>query len=219
MDVGILPVKSLVLAKQRIAAQLGDEARRALASALLDDARALCADGDWIRWWVVTADPAVERRARRFEFGVIEDPGGGLNPALRTAVAYSGERGATSITIVPADVPLGTRADLMDIFDVGATSDMVVVPAARDGGTNALYMSRAGLIEPAFGPRSLQAHLEHASAAKLRCSILRLPRLELDIDRAEDLADLLARPEAAATAAGRAAAHWTARSGRTDQVL
>jgi len=216
MDVGILPVKSLVFAKQRIADELGDEARRAVASALLDDALGLCTAGEWIRWWVVTADPVVERRARRFGFGVIEDPGGGLNPALRAAVAYAGERGATSITIVPADVPLGTRTDLLDIFDVGATSEMVVVPALRDGGTNALYMSRAGLIEPAFGPRSLQAHLAHASEAKLRCSILRLPRLELDIDRAGDIADLLERPGAAETAAGRAAAHWTARAGRTD---
>ena len=211
---GILPVKSLLFAKQRIAHELGDEARRALASALLDDALALCAAGDWVRWWVVTADLEVERRARRFGFGVIEDPGGGLNPALRTAVAYASERGATSITIVPADVPLGTRDDLLDIFDVGATSEMVVVPALRDGGTNALYMSRAGLIEPAFGPRSLQAHLAHASAAKLRCSILRLPRLELDIDRADDIADLLERSGAAETASGRAAAHWTARAGR-----
>lgn len=214
MDVGILPVKSLVSAKQRIAEELGDDARRALASALLDDALALCATGDWIRWWVVTADPVVERLARHFGFGVIEDPGGGLNPALKAAVAYAGEQGATSITIVPADVPLGTRTDLLDIFDVGATSEMVVVPALRDGGTNALYMSRVGLIEPAFGPRSLQAHLAHASAAKLRCSILRLPRLELDIDRADDIADLLKRPEAAGTAAGRAAARWTARAGR-----
>ena len=213
MDMGILPVKSLLLAKQRIARKLGDEARRALASALLDDALALCATGDWVRWWVVTADPGVEHRARSFGFGVIEDPGGGLNPALRSAVAYASERGATSITIVPADVPLGRRDDLLDIFDVGATSEMVVVPALRDGGTNALYMSRAGLIEPAFGPRSLQAHLAHASAAKLRCSILRLPRLELDIDRADDIADLLERPGAAETASGRAAAHWTARAG------
>ncbi|MDQ3662658.1 MAG: 2-phospho-L-lactate guanylyltransferase [Actinomycetota bacterium] len=216
MDTGILPVKSLEAAKQRIADQLGDEARRALAGALLDDALVLCAAADWIRWWVVTADPVVERRARRAGLGVIEDPGGGLNPALRAGVAYAGDRGATSITILPADVPLGTRADLLDIFDVGATSDMVVVPALRDGGTNALYMSSVGLIEPAFGPHSLQAHLAHASAARLRCSILRLPRLELDIDRADDLTDFLKSPEAAETAAGRVAAHWTVAPAATD---
>jgi 2-phospho-L-lactate guanylyltransferase len=212
MDVGILPVKSFEFAKQRIADVLGDEARRALASALLDDALALCAAADWVRWWVVTAEPMVARRAERFGFDILEDPGGGLNPALRSAVSQAGATGAGSVTIVPADVPLGTRADLMDLFDVGATSDMAIVPALRDGGTNALYMSHAGLIEPAFGPRSLETHLKSASRAKLRCSILQLPRLALDIDRVEDVAELLERPEASTTASGRAAAHWLERA-------
>ena len=212
MDVGILPVKSLVFAKQRIADRLGDEARRAIASALLDDALALCAAADWVRWWVVTADPIVVRRAGSSGFGVLDDPGGGLNAALRSAVSQLGAAGARSVTIVPADVPLGRREDLLDLFDVGATSDIALVPALHDGGTNALYMSRAGLIEPAFGPLSLQTHLDTARRAKLRCSLLELPRVALDIDRVEDVAELLERPEAAATSSGRVAAHWLERA-------
>ena len=212
MDVGILPVKSLVVAKQRIADRLGDEARRALASALLDDALALCAAADWLRWWVATADPIVVRRAGSSGLGVLDDPGGGLNAALRSAVSQLGAAGARSVTIVPADVPLGRREDLLDLFDVGATSDIALVPALHDGGTNALYMSRPGLIEPAFGPLSLQTYLDTARRAKLRCSLLELPRMALDIDRVEDVAEFLERPEAAATSSGRVAAHWLERA-------
>lgn len=212
MHAGILPVKRLVVAKQRIADELGDEARRALGSALLDDALALCAAADWFDWWVVTADAAVARRAERFGFGILTDPGGGLNQALSHAVAHTGALGATSVTIIPADVPLGSRGDLMDLFDVGTTSDLAVVPALRDGGTNALFMSRAGLIEPAFGPRSLELHLDAASRARLRCSILQLPRLALDIDRGEDVVELLERPEASTTATGKAATRWLERA-------
>jgi 2-phospho-L-lactate guanylyltransferase len=95
--------------------------------------------------------------------------------------------GARSVTILPSDTPLARRSDLHDILDTGATSDLVVVPSRADGGTNALYMSPANLMEPQFGAGSLAAHVREAQERKLRCSILSLERVELDIDTIEDV--------------------------------
>ncbi|MDQ3646452.1 MAG: hypothetical protein M3345_05885, partial [Actinomycetota bacterium] len=84
---------------------------------------------------------------------------------------------------------------LEDLLDTGATSDVVLVPSTRDGGTNALYLSPPDVITPRFGPASLQAHLALAERLKLRCALLDLPRMALDLDTIEDAGELLERPD------------------------
>ena len=193
VDAGLLPVKNLRSAKTRLASALSPAERLELAHALLDDALDLCGSVDFLRWWVVTDDPEVNERARRAGLDVVTDDGTGLNDAVATAIAeISGH--AESVTIVPVDVPLAWKGDIQDLLDTGATSDIVVVPSASDGGTNALYLSPPGLIEPRFGVASLRHHILAAESKGLRCSILSLPRLELDLDTVDDIDDLLARP-------------------------
>lgn len=191
MDAGIVPVKELAAAKSRLAAALGDDTRRALARALLEDALQLCADAAFLRWWVVTRDREVAGRAAEYGVDTIEDPGRGLNAALAHAARVVKEAGAGTTTIIPADVPLARASDLQDLLDTGATSDIVVVPAGRDGGTNALCLTSPDLLEPKFGRNSFHAHIAHADAAKLRCAVLALPRLALDLDTGDDVDPLL----------------------------
>ncbi|HEX2295202.1 MAG TPA: 2-phospho-L-lactate guanylyltransferase, partial [Actinomycetota bacterium] len=100
--------------------------------------------------------------------------------------------GAESLTVIPSDVPLAYRGDLVDLLDTGATSDIVLVPAGDDGGTNAMYLTPPDLIEPAFGPGSLQRHIALADRRGYRCSILSLTRLALDVDTPEDVDAFLA---------------------------
>ena len=120
----------------------------------------------------------------------MEDPaGGGLNDSLAHAIA--GLRTADSVTIVPADAPLATAAELQDILDTGAISDVVVVPADRDAGTNGLYLSPPDLMAPRFGESSFSGYLRQAHETGLRCSILPLEGLALDIDTPEDVDELL----------------------------
>lgn len=175
-----------------------DAARIEIARALLEDALDLCGSAESYSWWVVSDDDAVLEAAQARGFGTVVDPGAGLNAALKAAIAVATSAGATSVTIVPTDVPLAWAGDLQDIADTGATSDVVVVPS-RDGGTNALYMSPGDLMEPLFGEHSFKAHLEAAENLGKRCTILALARLELDIDTIEDVDAFLARPKAAET--------------------
>ncbi len=194
MDAGLLPVKRLERAKQRLAPHFDDAARVQLARALVEDALDLCGSADWLSWWVLTDDPEVEDLTRARGFGTLEDKGDGLNPAMTSAMEALTNRGADSVTVIPVDVPLAYRDDLRDLSDTGATSDIVVVPSEGDGGTNGLYLAPPDLIDPRFGPGSLKAHVDSAAERGLRCSILNLPRMALDIDTLEDVDAYLSRP-------------------------
>ncbi|MEA2461008.1 MAG: 2-phospho-L-lactate/phosphoenolpyruvate guanylyltransferase [Actinomycetota bacterium] len=89
------------------------------------------------------------------------------------------------MTIVPADLPLALPEDIEAILETGATSEIVIVPSG-DGGTNALYFRPLDLIQPRFGDSSLKAHMAAAEERGLRCSVVPLERMMLDIDTAQD---------------------------------
>lgn len=194
MDAGLLPVKGFSRAKRRLGAELEPEGRALLARALWEDALDLCDSADFLRWWVVSDDPELAVEASDRGFAAVLDRGEGLNAALRDGIEAVKAAGAESITVLPCDVPLARADDLRDLLDTGATSDVVVVPSGRDGGTNGLYLAPPDLIRPQFGPASLQAHLALARRQGCRCSILPLSRLALDIDTPGDVRTLLARP-------------------------
>lgn len=203
MDAGILPVKRIDRAKRRLSTHFDDHQRTRIAEALVADAFDLCASAAFLEWWVVSDDDAVLASARERGFATVVDPEQGLNPAVTAAVATARAGGATSVTVIPSDIPLAFKGDLVDLLDTGATSDVVLVPSERDGGTNALFMSPPHLLEPNFGPGSLQRHLRNAEQASLRCALLALPRLSLDIDTIEDVRSYLTRPKHADTNTSR----------------
>ena len=194
MDAGLLPVKRLDRAKGRLSGWLDPDERAALALALFEDALDLCSSTPWLRWWVVSDDGEVLTIAADRGLGTIEDGGTGLNDALKMAIAEVVNHGADSVTVIPSDVPLAYEEDVRDLVDTGATSDVVVVPSDDDGGTNGLYLAPPDLLEPRFGSASLKAHVEAAADRHLRCSILALPRLALDIDTIKDVEAFLERP-------------------------
>lgn len=194
MDAGLLPVKRLREAKQRLGVELSDNARLELSRALLQDALDRCERTDFLRWWVVTDDPEVAKTARGRGLEVVADPGEGLNAALAAGIAAAGSVAADSVTILPVDVPLATPEDVRDLIDTGATSDVVLATARVDGGTNGLYLEPPDALRPRFGPASLRAHIADAEEAGLRCSILHLPRLALDVDTMEDARLVLEDP-------------------------
>ena len=186
MDAGLLPVKKLSDANQRLADEFSQEQREEISRALLSDAMDLCERTSFLRWSIVTGDADAAADARQRGLTVVDDPGAGLNEALAAGIQEAKSAGAGSITIIPVDVPLATAEDVHDLFDTGATSDVVLAPSHSDGGTNALYLSPPDAVQPRFGPASLRAHLDEGHAAGLRCSILDLFRLAIDIDTPED---------------------------------
>jgi 2-phospho-L-lactate guanylyltransferase len=66
----------------------------------------------------------------------------------------------------------------------------VVVPDRHGSGTNALLLTPADVIEPAFGPDSRDRHEHAAATAKVPCTVEQVETLALDVDTSEDLAAL-----------------------------
>ena len=201
-DAGIVPIKALARAKERLRTRYDAAQREAIARALMQDALVLTDSFPELEWWFVTDDDEVAK-ACEGHGRVVRQETGGLNEALKLAIEGAMESEATSVTVIPGDAPLAWRGDLQDLLDTGATSDAVVVPARRDGGTNGLYLSPPDLMVPSFGPGSLSAHLAQAEQGGFRCALLDLPRLGLDIDDADDVDDFLDQPRADQTATGK----------------
>ena len=195
-----MPVKRLDHAKRRLSPHVDDHNRQRIARALFDDALALCESIGFLEWFVVSDDDEALRTAQARGFRVVRDQGDGLNEAVELGIEAALMAGADSMTMIPCDVPLAFKGDLVDLLDTGATSDVVVVPSERDGGTNGLYLSPPDLLAPRFGEGSLRRHIEVAEQSSLRCALLSLPRLALDIDTIEDVRDFLAKPAHAPSA-------------------
>ena len=191
MDAGILPVKSLKRAKGRLSEGFDEAGRSEVARALLEDALNLCQSAPFFTWWVTSDDDEALTLAHTYGFNTVKDQTGTLNGALQQAVVQAKAEGAQSVTMIPSDIPMAYSGDLRDLLDTGSTSEVVVVPSSRDGGTNGLYLRPPDILTPRFGQKSLQAHLMQAERLGYRCSILVLPRLALDIDTVEDVDEFL----------------------------
>lgn len=198
----VVPVRALEGAKSRLGAVLDAEERRELVELLLRqtiEAVRGAAGVDIVA--VVSPDP--DALAAGVEAGAeaIAQRSSGLNPGLVEArEALAGRAGR--LLILPGDVPGMTAADveaLLAAADAAARTGRPVVALAPDRhgrGTNALLLDPPGVIEPAFGGDSRDAHAGLAAAAG--AAYIELPGLlELDVDTPDDL--LLAeavRPEA-----------------------
>lgn len=184
----IVPVKTFVQAKQRLACVLSTHERAQLAEAMLCDVLdQLTALHQLAGIMVVTADPSAAQIAGFFGARHIWDP---LEAGINQAVA----RGLDAVrshecpvAIIAADVPFATSAEIAEAVSYLERDPVVLTPAEADGGTNLLALRRVDLIEPSFGEGSFARHREQARALNLSCGIFRARGLGHDIDRPGDL--------------------------------
>lgn len=190
----VLPIKDVSAAKQRLQPILTPDERRCLFTAMLQDvvtaiASARSLDG----LAIVSADPvAVALAHAQGALLISEDTNRGQSSAIGTAVKVLMARGVRRILTIPGDVPLVTPGEIDAVCaSLGQEPAMTIVPDASDTGSNCIAISPPDAIAYSFGARSLEAHLESARERNLTVTIMRLPGLGLDIDSADDLAELM----------------------------
>lgn len=190
----LVPVKRLGSAKQRLAGALTPGQRvefaRLMAMDVIRAARkAACLAGVA----VVTADEDISALARGEGAAVLaETEIAGLNAALEHGAAELAVHGASTILIVPADVPLVTADDIAAMLEGHAESPaMTIARAASDGGSNAIAVTPPGVMPFCFGEGSFERHCRAARAAGIEPRTPQLARLALDIDKPSDLDRLL----------------------------
>lgn len=193
MIFALLPVKSPHNAKQRLGGFLSAEQREKLARILYKQTLATLCKAEGIdRVVVVTNDAEVAEYARSSGTLVFEEKEQVSHSASADAACLRAiHLGATTVLLVPIDVPLATPADFSRLA-AAARPGLIVVPSADGTGTNAMARTPPDVIESRFGPGSCRAHLDQARLKSVPADILRLPGLMFDIDTPEDVAELLA---------------------------
>jgi 2-phospho-L-lactate/phosphoenolpyruvate guanylyltransferase len=190
----ILPVKSPQNAKQRLTGFLAVEQRETLARMLYRQTlSALCQAEGIDQVVVATSDAEIADHARRSGVMVFEEVEQVSHSVSADAACLRAmEMGASTVLLVPIDVPTVTPADFTQLA-ASARPGLIVVPSSDGTGTNALVRTPPDCIQSRFGPGSFRKHLDQALSKGLPADVLRLPGLMFDIDTPEDVAELLAR--------------------------
>ena len=186
----IVPVKPLRRGKSRLAGTLSEDERTELNRSLLQNTLKTFANLKEVEEvLVISRDPQALAIARQHGARTVREDGQPeLNTALRRATVIAQVYATRGVLILPADLPLVTREDVLTLIaHAGEPPAVVIAPDRHGTGTNALLISPAGLIEYDFGENSFQRHCQRAKETGARLEIVNLPTLGLDLDLPEDL--------------------------------
>jgi 2-phospho-L-lactate/phosphoenolpyruvate guanylyltransferase len=186
----IVPVKPLRRGKSRLAGALSEDERTELNRSLLQNTLKTFANLKEVEEvLVISRDPQALSIARHYGARTVREDGQPeLNTALKRATVIAQVYATRGVLVLPADLPLVTREDVLTLIEHAGEPPAVVIAPDRHGtGTNALLISPAGLIEYDFGENSFQRHCQRAREAGARLEIVDLPTLGLDLDLPEDL--------------------------------
>jgi 2-phospho-L-lactate guanylyltransferase len=185
----ILPVKRFGAAKQRLAAGIDGERRRALIEAMVADVlEAIGQARSLERTIVVSSEPAAQSLAAAAGADVIPDRSeSGHVDATLSGIAAAEAGGASCVVLLAGDCPLLDPREL-DRLLTGVPGDYVgIVPDRHGAGTNALVLSPPGAIIPSFGAGSCARHVAAARAAGVPFGVEELASLGLDLDTPADV--------------------------------
>jgi 2-phospho-L-lactate/phosphoenolpyruvate guanylyltransferase len=190
----LVPVKNLNGAKQRLATMLTQQQRTLLARAMVKDVcHALSEVPSHPAVALVTSDEYAIRLARQCGFEIIRDDENlGETEAIAMATLQAEKRGADFSLVIPGDIPLVTADEISAVLAAAPPEGTVLVPAADGRGTNAILRRPCALIPCRFGNDSFLPHHAAARATQKKLVVLDdLPGIALDVDRPEDLAELV----------------------------
>jgi 2-phospho-L-lactate guanylyltransferase len=195
----VVPVKDLRGTKSRLAPVLDPGARAGLTLYMMGCVVRAIAEAGVEDVCVVSPDRMVLEEAKRRGATPLVQESRGLNPALEEGRRRALGLGASTLLVLPADLPLLDADDVRAVLEVlGEGPSMIISPDGARSGTNALLLQPPDLLPFAFGPESFEAHLGAARRGDLRVKVCERPHLAFDLDTAGDLAHLsstgVARP-------------------------
>ena len=154
---------------------------------------------------VVTVDPAAAAIAARH--GARVSDAGAREGHTGAVAAAARELAAQTMLTLPGDIPLVESDDICQLIDVHRNATgrgargFTIVPARDERGSNAILCSPAAAVPLRFGADSFLPHLAAAKRCAIEPSVVRLPRIALDIDTPADLALFRATPSPTRTRA------------------
>ncbi|MEO3870532.1 2-phospho-L-lactate guanylyltransferase [Nonomuraea sp. B12E4] len=181
----VIPVKTLVAAKTRLAAATGPHRTRLAVAIACDTVSAALACRPVARVVVVTSDPAAAGPLGALGADVVHDPDRGLNTALRTGAAHAARLApGDAVGALQADLPALRPAELALALAAAAEFEQSFVPDAPDVGTTFYGVGPGVPFTPRFGGESRAKHL--AGGAKELC-VPGIDSVRRDVDTPDDL--------------------------------
>ncbi len=193
----IVPVKSLDLAKSRLA--LPGRLRRELALGFAADTlAALSGCPDILEILVVTSDPAVAELAEAMGARLLPDEGGTIDDAVVAAASTARPRlGGAGVLVLPADLPCLRPGDVTAVLHQAGRYPCAFVPDLAGSGTTMVLHAPGQQVRTAYGPGSAARHTALGLVALQEAPA----RARHDVDTLEDLRAAVARGLGPQTAA------------------
>jgi FO synthase len=177
----LIPIKPRASCKTRLASILAPDQRVAVVRALLRHVLS-----------TLRATPGIDRIAlvSSERDGVPDDValisgGRDLNASLQCGVAHAIAAGATTVLIVPADLPLLCVRDVQQMMIDARRSGIALAPDRHERGTNAVAMVPPARLQLEFGEDSFSRHCRQASGLGGAAQV-RTAGLGFDLDTAAD---------------------------------
>lgn len=206
----IVPVKTLVEAKSRLAPVLTTAQRRNLAFQMADHTlcvlHTLIKKGFIAGFVTVSRDPVVRTLTQKYGGTFLPEkingtsPDAALNAALTQAARWTTANfSPASLLVLHSDLPFLRWEDLANLLHRGEAKPgekiAVLSPDRHNRGTNSLLLRPPGLLdfEFLFGENSFKKYQEFIKGKGLQPDVYPLPNLGFDLDYPEDLA-ALSRP-------------------------
>jgi 2-phospho-L-lactate/phosphoenolpyruvate guanylyltransferase len=183
----VVPVKNLGVSKRRLSEVFTPHERRTLTLAMLEDVLIALKESAVNKIVVIGEDLQVQEVAEKLDAYYLSATNDGLNPAIQEATGWCMQQGASSVLVLPADIPLLTAKDVDRIIALGVGKCAVVLSPSGNWGTNALYQCPPKLIPACFGPKSFIEHIREAYTRGISVRLHFSTGLATDIDSAEDL--------------------------------
>ncbi len=196
--VSVIPVKPLGQAKSRLAPYLEDAQRRRLVTAMLRRV-IVAAQEAGTEVWVLGADDSAHEIAQEAGAGWRREAGGNINESLQLVFDEAWSIG-TAPLFLPGDLTFLQAGELTGLTSIIAPSPLVeavleprddskivLAPARKGGGTNAILIPRRISFRLQLGPDSLSRHIAEARRLGLEPSIFDSPGLARDLDTWKDL--------------------------------
>jgi len=187
----VVPVKDLRGTKSRLAPVLDPGARAGLTLYMMGRVVRAIREAGVADVCVVSPDRMVLDEAKRRGATPLVQESRGLNPALEEGRRRAVELGASTLLVLPADLPLLDAEDVLAVLEEAREGPSVTIsPDGARSGTNGLLIRPPDVLPFAFGPDSFEAHLGAARGRGLDVRVCERPHLAFDLDTAGDLAHL-----------------------------
>ncbi|MFE9612516.1 2-phospho-L-lactate guanylyltransferase [Streptomyces sp. NPDC006012] len=188
----VIPVKSLALAKSRLADTAADGLRPGLALAFAQDTVAAALACEAVRDVAVVTDDALAGRelAALGARIVPDEPGGGLNAALAHAagVVRASDAGS-AVAALNADLPALRTPELSRVLEAATEFPRAFLPDAAGVGTTLLTAAPGLELLPAFG---VDSRARHRASGAVELQLDAVDSVRQDVDTGDDLRAALA---------------------------